>query len=119
MSGRKALVDRSARSAFDAFYAEGTDYSDIEREMFAQVAAAVLAELERSHVLIERGRWERGIACSHRDIREALRMATRAGIGHEQGMLSARRIGADADRKAAEVFKALADLARDAPAGEG
>lgn len=37
--------ERCARAAFDAFYAEGTPYSEIERDMFRQVADAVIAAL--------------------------------------------------------------------------
>src|SRR5689334_25427318 len=97
MSEREALVDRSGRAAFDAFYAEGTDYSDIERAMFAQVASAVLAELERTHVLVERGRWERA---------QTLARFTLDAMGLRNPPWP---------KLAVEL---RSDLARDAPAGE-
>jgi len=37
------MNDVAARAAFDAFYADGTPYSNVERAMFQQVADAVLA----------------------------------------------------------------------------
>lgn len=37
------LRERAAKAAFDAFYAEGTPFTEIERAMFGQVADAVLA----------------------------------------------------------------------------
>jgi len=37
-----ALREKAARAAFDAFYAEGTPYSEVERAMFLQVADAVI-----------------------------------------------------------------------------
>lgn len=47
MSGaeRTELREVAARAAFDAFYAEDTEYSEIERAMFLQVADAVLSVL--------------------------------------------------------------------------
>lgn len=44
------LRHKAARAAFDAFYAEGTPYTAIERDMFLQVADAVLALLDWYHV---------------------------------------------------------------------
>lgn len=39
-------LDQLARAAFDAFYAEGTPYTEIERAMFRKVVQAVMAHHE-------------------------------------------------------------------------
>ena len=47
MSDETDVREKAARAAFDAFYVEGTPYSQIERAIFLQVADAVIATITR------------------------------------------------------------------------
>lgn len=49
------LIEIVAKAAFDAFYADGTPYTDIERAMFAQVATTVIAALRVAGVIPAEG----------------------------------------------------------------
>ena len=48
-------IEIAAKAAFDAFYAEGTPYTDIERAMFKQVASAVYDALLAAGVIPAEG----------------------------------------------------------------
>jgi hypothetical protein len=62
---------------------------------------------------------DKAIKILERDVQESLRMAVNAGIGFEQGNINARRLAADADRKAINAIKAIRIAAADPAPGEG
>jgi len=116
-------IEIAAKAAFDAFYAEGTPYTDIERAMFKQVAGAVYDALlaagvipAEGMVVVDENRFERMRAlCS--------RARTYERIDGERSPAANPRRKADAIAAIVAGVWSLhdgdLDAIPDAPTGEG